>query len=76
MELLWQIQKRFKLIKVCSPASWSSGNAFVSGAKGVTFKSRVGQIEHRVVEGSPLLRHLPGRNDAEMGSTNSVHASA
>ena len=50
-----------------------SGNAFVSGAVGLRFKSRVGQIGHSVANGSPPLRHsskgdvLPGRNDAEMG---------
>ena len=36
-------------------ASWSSGNAFVSGAGGLRFKSRAGQIERSVTNGS--LRH-------------------
>ena len=40
------------------PASWSSGNAFVSGAGGLRFKSRVGQIGHSVANGSPPLRHF------------------
>ena len=39
-------------------ASWSSGNAFVSGAGGLRFKSRAGQIQHRVANGSPPLRHF------------------
>ena len=34
-------------------ASWSSGNAFVSGAGGLSFKSWAGQIEHSVATGSP-----------------------
>ena len=38
------------------PASWSSGNAFVSGAGGLRFKSRAGQIGHSVANGSPPLR--------------------
>ena len=41
-----------------SPASWSSGNAFVSGAGGLRFKSRAGQIRHSVANGSPPLRHF------------------
>ena len=40
------------------PASWSSGNAFVSGAGGLRFKSRAGQIGHSVANGSPPLRHF------------------
>ena len=63
--------------------SWSSGNKFVFGAGGLRFKSRAGQIEHSVANGSPPLRHffqkscvgvLPGHNDAEMGPANSLHA--
>ena len=64
------------------PASWSSGNAFVSGAGGLTFKTQAGQS----VTVLPMARHrcdisseeavLPGRNDAEMGPANSLHASA
>ena len=38
---------------LCAPASWSSGSAFVSGARGV----RTFQIGHRVANGSPPLRH-------------------
>ena len=54
------------------PAILSSGNAFVSGERGLRFKSLAGQIEHRVADGSLLLRHFfeavsPGRNDAKMG---------
>ena len=40
------------------PATWSSGNVFVSGAGGLRFKSRAGQIGHSVVNGSPSLRHF------------------
>ena len=36
--------------------SWSSSNAFVSEAGGLRFKSRAGQIEHSVANGSPPLR--------------------
>ena len=63
------------------PASWSSGNALVSGVGGLRFKSRTGQIGHSVTNGSPPLRYsskgavLPGRNDAEMGPANSLHSS-
>ena len=73
-----------------------TGNAFVSGAGGLRFKSQAGQIGHSVANGSPPLRKsdtvlptarhrcdisskeavLPGRNDAEMGPANSLHASA
>ena len=64
------------------PAGWSSGNAFVSGAGGLRFKSGADQIGHVL----PAARHrcdisskgavLPGRNDAEMSPANSLHASA
>ena len=43
-------------------ASWSSGNAFVSGAGGLRFKSRAGQIGRSVAIGSPPLRHFFERN--------------
>ena len=46
--------------------SWPSGNAFVSGAEGRRFKSRAVSSK-----GAVLL----GRNDAELGSINSLHAS-
>ena len=39
-------------------SSWSSGNAFISGAGGLRFKSRAGQITRSVANGSPLLRHF------------------
>ena len=64
------------------PASWSSGNAFVSGAVGQRFKSRAGQIGPSVANGSPPQRHFFERrcvlecNDAEMGPANSLHALA
>ena len=40
------------------PASWSSGNAFVSGAEGLSFKSRASQIRHSVANGSPPLQQF------------------
>ena len=83
---LCRLQCFSKLATVCfklmAPASWTSGNALVSAAGGLRFKSRTGQIGHSVTNGSPPLRHslkgavLPGRNDAEMGPANSLHASA
>ena len=39
-------------------ASWWSGNAFVSGAGDLRFKSQAGQIEHSVASSSPLLQHF------------------
>ena len=39
-------------------ASWSSGNAFDSGAGSLRFISRIGQIGHSVANGSPPLRHF------------------
>ena len=41
-----------------APASWSSGNAFVSGARGLRFKSRAGQTGHSVANVSPPLQHF------------------
>ena len=38
--------------------SWSSGNAFVSGAVGLRLKSQAGKIEHSAANGSPPLRHF------------------
>ena len=40
------------------PASWSSGNAFVSRAGGLSFKSRAGQIGHSVANGSPPMQRF------------------
>ena len=40
------------------PAGWLSGNAFVSGAEGLRFKSRPGQIGRSVANGLPPLRHF------------------
>ena len=63
----------------------SSGhaNVFVSGAGGLRFKSRAGQIGHSVANGSPPLRHFFERScvahrriDAEMGPANSLHTSS
>ena len=46
------------LVTVHTPASWPSGNAFVSGAEGLRFKSRAGQIGHSVANGLPMQRHF------------------
>ena len=50
---------------------------------GLWFKSRAGQIEHCVANGSPPLQHFLERscvayrsNDVEMSPANSLHASA
>ena len=54
--LLWLGNSSRKCInqnKNLQPASWSSGNVFVSGAGGLRFISRAGQIEHGVANGSP-----------------------
>ena len=58
-------------------ASWSSGNAFVSGAGGLRFKSDavLPTARHRC-DISSKGAMLPGRNDAEMGPANSLHVSA
>ena len=62
--------------------SWSSDNAFVSGAGGLRFDSRAGQIGLSVANGLPPLRHFfesscvartQWRGD---GAANSLHASA
>ena len=44
------------------PDSWLNGNAFISVAKGLSFKSRVGQIKHSVVNDLLLLRHFVERS--------------
>ena len=43
---------------IAEPASWSSGNAFVSESGGLKFKSRAGQIGLSVANGSPPLQHF------------------
>ena len=48
--------KEIKISASILPASWSSGNAFVSEAGGLSFKSRAGHIGHSVVNGSPPLQ--------------------
>ena len=51
---------------------WSIGNAFVSPAGGLRFKSSAGQIGHNAANGLPPLQHffekscVTRRNDAEM----------
>ena len=50
-----------QLIKVdTQPTSCLSGtgNAFVSGAEGLRFKSCASQIKHSVANGLPLLQHF------------------
>ena len=71
------------LYNILLMASWSSGNAFASGAEGLRFKSWAGQIGHSVANGSPPLQHFFERscvarthNDVEMGPANSLHVSA
>ena len=60
------------------PASWSSGNAFVSGAGDLRFKSQAGQIGHSVANGSPPLRHFFKRSCVARAQwrANSLHPSA
>ena len=43
-----------RIQKKAAPASWSSGNAFVSGAEGLRFKSRAGSVAN----GSPPQRYF------------------
>ena len=69
------------MLDVRQPASWSSGNVFVSGARSLMFKSWAGQIRHkRVANGSPPQRHFFSRtcvarhNDAKMGPANSYYS--
>ena len=57
--------------------SWSSGNAFVSGAGSLRFKSRADQIGQSVATGSPSLQYFferscvaRRRNDAQIGPAN------
>ena len=56
--------------------------AFVSETGGRRLKSRAGQIGHSVANDSPSVRLLSkgtvlrGRNDAETGPANAVHALA
>ena len=40
------------------PPSWSSGTAFVSGARDLRLKSQAGQIGYSVAYGSPPLQHF------------------
>ena len=62
-------------MKFGAPASWSSGNTFVSGVEGRG--SNLG-----VVKSEPLRYFFKKsfvvyrRNDTQMGSANSLHASA
>ena len=56
------LMTKFFIPHIRSPASWSSGNVFVSGAGGLRFKYRAGQIKHSVANGSPPLRHFLERS--------------
>ena len=55
---------------------------FTSGAGGLRFKSQAGQIEHSIATASHRCditsngAVLSGRNNAEMGPANLIHASA
>ena len=50
---------RMRIQELFAPASWSSGNVFVSGAKGLRFESRTGQIGLIVANSLlPLLHFL------------------
>ena len=51
--LILSTSQRYQL-----PTSWSSGNAFVSGAEGLRFKSQAGQIGLSVANGLPPLRQF------------------
>ena len=64
---LWWRKKSLHILPVPSCAhkfvmtnrfGFTSGNAFVSGARDLRFKSRAGQIGHSVAKGSPPLRHF------------------
>ena len=59
-------------------ASWSSSNAFASGARGMKFESRAGETEHTVADGYPPLRLYFEELccPREMGYVNSLRASA
>ena len=46
------------LFKIVLPVSWLSGNVFVSGAGGLWFKSRAGQIGHSAANILPPLQHF------------------
>ena len=58
----WELRPVTLKNSVWVTKSWSSGNAFVSGAGGLRFKSRAGQIGHSVANGSPPLRHFVERS--------------
>ena len=65
-----------------SNAQWSSGNTFVSEAKGLRFKSRTVQIGLNVANGSPPLRQFYQRSCIVRaqwradGPENSLHTAA
>ena len=70
-------------MRILQAMSCSSGNAYVSGAGGLSFKAWAGQIGHSVANSSPPLRHFfqrrcvaRKRNDADKGPANLVEASA
>ena len=53
-----------KLNRIWTVSCWSRGNAFVSGAGGLRFKSRAGQIGQSAANGSPTLQHFFERSCA------------
>ena len=62
--MLWYWFLFFKFVHFLSlissiwPASWLSGNAFVSGEEGLGLKSRAGQIERGVANGLQPLQYF------------------
>ena len=67
--LLFAVINIFSLLNFdVEPARWSSGNAFVSGAGDLRFKSRAGQIRQWVSNGSPLLLHFFKRSCVAHGA--------
>ena len=73
---IWHCKLSQKLICSVLLVSLLSGNAFISGAGGLWFKSRAAQIGHSVANCSPPQRHFERNcvfrrgNYAEMGPAN------
>ena len=74
--------EKFNVKLIIIPASWPNGNILDSGAGGSRFKSRPGEIRHRL----PMAHHccnislkgvvLSRCNVVKTGPTHSLHASA
>ena len=60
-ESLQKQQQLFSII-LYKPASWWSSKALVSGAGGLRFKYRAGQIGRSVANGLPPLKHFFDRS--------------